>query len=110
MYSITLGRIVVKELLQVAIQIDHDRLAAAKHDNLLWYTLGGRNVVRHLEFLIQIQQSALIKFKRIRYVKLIGHKIQLLYQCRVAGSGQSHATVFSYVEPPGTHGSLDCDT
>ena len=41
---------------------------------------------------------------RIGYVKLVGHKIQLLHQCRVARSGQAHATGLPAIEPPGAHG------
>jgi hypothetical protein len=39
------------------------------------------------------------------------HSVQdlIVLQNCVTGSSQSHAAVFSYVEPPGVHGSFDCD-
>ena len=51
-YSIASRSIVVKKLLQVAIQIDHDSFAAAKKHYLFGYAFGGRNIVGHLHFSI----------------------------------------------------------
>ena len=53
-YSITSRPVVVKKLLQIAIQIDHDSFLAAKKHNLFGYASGGRNIVGHLHFPIQI--------------------------------------------------------
>ena len=103
-HIITSRPVVVKKLLEVAVQVDPDCFVAAKHDDLFWYAFDGMYVVRHLKFSIQIQQSSLSEIMRIGYVKLVGHKIQPLHQCGVAWSGQAHASGLSAIEPPCAHG------
>ena len=102
--SITSTSIVVKKLLEIAIQFDPDSFMAAKHDDLFWYAFHSMYVVRHLQFSIQVQQSALIEVMRIGYIKLVSHKIQMLYKYCISRSGQAHAAGLSTIEPPCAHG------
>ena len=102
--SITSRSIVVKKLLEIAIQFDPDSFMAAKHDDLFWYAFDSVYVVRHLQFSIQVQQSALIEVMRIGYIKLISHKIQMLHKYFISRSGQAHAAGLPAIEPPCAHG------
>ena len=53
-YSITSRPVVVKKLLEIAIQFDPNCFMAAKHDDLFWYAFDSMYVVRHLQFSIQV--------------------------------------------------------
>ena len=60
-YSIALRPIIVKKLLEISVQVYHDSFSAAKEYNLFWYTLDSMDIVGHLHFSIQRQDSLLCK-------------------------------------------------
>lgn len=102
--------IVVKKLLQVAIEIYHYCFAAAKEHDFFGHTFGGMHIVGHLHFPVQIQNSLLIEQHGVVNGIGIVFQLQLLDKHIIANQCESHASVFSQIEPPGRHGSFQTRT
>lgn len=80
-YSIALRPIIVKKLLEISVQVYHDRFFVAKKYYLFWFSLDCINIVGHLHFSIQGQNGLLIKQHRIVDSVGIVFKIKVLNKC-----------------------------
>lgn len=108
-YSLTSSPIVVKKLLQISIQVYHYSFATAKKYDLLWNTFGGMYVVGHLHLSVQIQYGFMIEQHRVVDGITVVFQFKFFYKGIKPCAGQSHATIFSKIEPPGTHGRIRSD-
>jgi len=105
-FSITSRLVVVKEFFKISKQVYHHSFLAAKKHYFFGYAFGGRNIVGHLHFSIQLEHETLVETQGICDSILVVFEIQLSRQYIISNAGQSHATGASKVEPPGWQGCV----
>jgi hypothetical protein len=90
--------------LQIAVQVYHHSFLAAKKYDFLWNTFGSMYVVGHLHLSVQIQYGFMIEQHGIVDGICIVFQLEFLHKHIKPYTGQSHATIFPQIEPPGAHG------
>jgi len=108
-HIITSGPIVVKKLLQISVQVYHHCFLATKKYYAFWNTFGGMYVIGHLHLSIQVQYGFMIEQHGIVNGIRVVFQFEFFHKGIKSCAGQSHATIFSQIEPPDVHGQFCAD-